>query len=396
MLDLLWFLLPVAAASGWLAARRSLAVGEQTTAASSPAPSRGLNYWLNEGADSTDDLFIQQFQQAEEPLETQLALGRLLRARGEVDRAIRLHQELLARPALVAAERSATLLELGRDYLKAGLLDRAESLLRELVGHAAGQSEALQHLRELYEQERDWSQAIWACEQLELLGNQVQRRVKAQYCCELANQAWQEGREKQALTQAREALRISPDCVRASMLLGEIALGRQQFAQGLREFARVPEQDIEFLPLALPRLRTCYQALGQSAQLIAYLRELKTRTQASSLVIMLADVLRGEGQLTEAESLLRIELERCNGSLRVVRDYLVAQAAELTVAYGAALQPAVDAMDEILRRQAVFQCCQCGFEGRHVFWQCPGCHGWGCVKPIEQFRTGYGCRPANA
>jgi len=167
MLNLLWLLLPVAAASGWWVARHTELVSQARKKSSLTSDYfKGLNYLVNEQPDKAIEVFIRVVEVDSETIETHLALGSLFRRRGEVDRAIRIHQNLIARPSLNREQRTQALLELGQDYMNAGLLDRAESLFLELVELDAHTVRALQLLADIYEQEKDWQACLDIVEQL--------------------------------------------------------------------------------------------------------------------------------------------------------------------------------------------------------------------------------------
>jgi lipopolysaccharide biosynthesis regulator YciM len=159
--ELLLLLLPVAAASGWIAARRSQRQERgKCVNDTSPVYFRGLNHLLNEEPDKAIDAFVEMLEVDSDTVETHLALGNLFRRRGEVERAIRIHQNLIARPALTREQRAQALLELGQDYMRAGLLDRAENLFRELKDTRLHVRQALKNLLVIYEKERDWQACL--------------------------------------------------------------------------------------------------------------------------------------------------------------------------------------------------------------------------------------------
>jgi lipopolysaccharide biosynthesis regulator YciM len=182
MQDLLWLLLPVAVAFGWFAAQRSK--GKPGSCSDSMLGSeyiKGLNYLLNEQQDKAIDVFIRMLEVNSDTVETHLALGNLFRKRGEVDRAIRIHQNLIARTSLSEEQRTDALLELGQDYMKAGLFDRAEALFKELLEHNVHISSALPLLLDIYQQEKDWDNAIAIADQMGFVGEQPARSVIAHF-----------------------------------------------------------------------------------------------------------------------------------------------------------------------------------------------------------------------
>ena len=216
--DFLWLLLPLAAASGWLAGWYGKRRRESVAAADDLRSNyfKGINYLLNEQPDKAIEAFIKVLEVDSETVETHLALGNLYRRRGEVDRAIRIHQNLIARPNLESEQRSEALLELGHDYLSAGLLDRAENLLQELADGGDYRVQALRQLIDIYEQEKDWSKAI-ACGHLleKVTGNHLSP-VIAHYQCELAERLRESGEADAALEMVNKAQAIHDRCHRVT------------------------------------------------------------------------------------------------------------------------------------------------------------------------------------
>ena len=210
IIDLLLLLLPVAAASGWYAAKRSIDANTHKDNDGFTRPYLvGLNYLLNEQPDKAVDVFIKMLEVDSEMVETHLALGTLFRRRGEADRAIRIHQNLIARPNLSKELRLQALLALGEDYLKAGVLDRAERVLLEFTEIASGEIAiiGLRHLLDIYQQEKRWDLAINIANKLLTHGEPYQRNI-AHYYCELALQAKAQSQLEQTQRYLKRALEI--------------------------------------------------------------------------------------------------------------------------------------------------------------------------------------------
>ena len=387
MEPLFWLLLPVAALSGGWIARRTQRRGGRVPGLDgrqSPPPGyfQGLNHLLNERPDKAIDVFIRMVDVDGDTAETHLALGNLFRRRGEVDRAIRIHQNLIARPSLDRQQRLEALLALGLDYLRAGLLDRAESLFKEVVEQEASVDGALVHLLDIYEQEKEWEQAIAVAERLAALGRQDMGRVIAQLRCEQAVKAGTDGQRQLASQLLKQALRADAGCVRASLLQGQWAAEAGHHRQAIKAYHRVRYQDIEFLPETLEPLAECYQALGRSNEFRTYLDSLAHDTDSASLVIMQAEQIRQEQGDRAAMDHLEQQLKR-RASIR-----------EMSVLLRLALNAAEPGEPRqlltmfsalftgLLKEKPVYRCTHCGFGGRHLHWSCPGCRSWGTVKPI--------------
>ncbi len=274
MYELLWLLLPVAALSGWWVGRRGNGARERPFSPSvSEAYFQGLNYLLNEERDKALEVFTRMAEVDSDTAETHLALGSVFRRRGELDRAIRIHQSLIARPSLTRRQRTYALLALGEDYMKAGVLDRAERLFKEAVEQDAHVDQALRHLLTIYEHEGEWTEAIGVAEQLERIGDGNYRVRIGQLRCEQASQARREGHREQARQALRQAVVDDPGCARANMLLGELERDHGRFKAAVKAYEAVGRQDPALLPEVLDGLEAAYCGLGRPGQMETFLRE---------------------------------------------------------------------------------------------------------------------------
>src|SRR5438445_2686034 len=257
-------LLPVAAASGWYLGRRASERSRRVRVSElSSSYFRGLNYLLNEQPDKAIEVFLQLAEFNRDTVETHLALGNLFRRRGEVDRAIRVHQHLIARPNLSEEEKTIALLELGEDYMRAGLLDRAETLFTDLVAMDAQVPSALRHLIGIYQHEKDWNKAIEHARRYEKISGESQGATIAQFYCELAEQARAAKQFDDARKWLDQALHSQPESVRAQIVLGHLELQEGNVKAAVTAFERVATLDVDFVPEILPQLLDCYARLGQ-------------------------------------------------------------------------------------------------------------------------------------
>jgi len=383
MNELLWFLLPVAAASGWIMARRSkLPPPRDRARAINPDYFQGINFLLNEQPDKAIEVFIRMLEVDSDTVETHLALGNLFRRRGEVDRAIRIHQNLIARPTLNKSQRSAALLELGQDYMRAGWLDRAESLFDELLEGGLHTQPALRHLLDIYQQEKEWEKAIAIAKRIGSETNQTMHPIIAQFHCELAEKALKISDDNQASQALKRALSHDKRCVRASLLQGRMALAADNCKAALKAFRQVEEQDIDYLPEILEQMRQCYeQTLGSDAYK-EYLRSIIGRYEGISPVLMLADVLaRTEGESVAVE-FMTVQLRKrpsVRGLGRLIGLNLVGSSGkgkdDLLILR--------DLVEQLLKNKPIYKCGHCGFSGKSLHWQCPTCKEWNTVKPIH-------------
>jgi len=383
LLPLLFLLLPVAAFSGWILGRRR---SERTSGARVSELStnyfRGLNYLLNEQQDKAIEVFLKLAEINRDTVETHLALGNLFRRRGEVDRAIRVHQNLIARPNLSDEEKTVALLELGEDYMRAGLLDRAETLFADLVAMDALAPSALRHLIGIYQHERDWDKAIEHARRLERATGESQATTIAQFHCELAEQARAQGEHAAARAHLADAFAVDADCVRAGMILGHIESAETHLDAAIAAFERVAELDVDYLPEILSPLLDCYARTQQMQRAEEFLLRIVERHRGVSPVLALARLYattRGEDRA----------MEFLNESLRQrpsVRALMALIDMNLHDVQGDSRENFLilrDLTRQLVEGKALYRCNRCGFGAKAHHWQCPSCKTWGSVRPIH-------------
>jgi lipopolysaccharide biosynthesis regulator YciM len=381
--DLLWLLLPLAAASGWWVARLDHNRQARQRLDLPAAYFKGLNFLLNEQPDKAIEIFIKVIEVNSETVETHLALGNLFRRRGEVERAIRIHQNLIARPALDKEQRTLALLELGQDYLKAGLYDRAENLFVELAEVRAHSDQALRQLLHIYQQEKDWEKAVAIARKLARQSGQDMGAIIAQFYCELAEQAYSHQNYFTARDYLRQALASDPRCVRASILLGDVAAAEGEPREAIRFWREIERQDAQFLGEVADRIATSFRKLNDPEGMYSFFQESVAKNGGNALALALAEIIRERDGIEAAEKfvvdwmrrrpnvhgldrLIELNIEEARGSARE----------DLRLLKG---------IIENLREQHLgYACDQCGFRGRSLHWMCPGCNRWNTVRPIQE------------
>lgn len=376
-LELLWLLLPVAAASGWFAARRAPARRGAGDMHIEPEYFKGINYLLNEQPDKAIEVLLQIVQIDSETVEPHFALGNLFRRQGEVDRAIRIHQNLIARPLLTRAQRSRAMFELGRDYYQAGLLDRAENLFRDIADSDPKNLEALRLLGSIYEQENEWEKAIAVTSALE-----GSRAVLANYYCELAAQALAAGDHARVKKMLRRAYFKDRRCVRASLLTAELACAEGRLRAAIKALQRVSKQDPQYLSEVVAPLLRCYDQIGRPEQAIEYLAPALRRQGAFPPVVLFADHLAHHRGRAEARHYVASYLQY-HPSLPGLAHLLEWLARDDSVERGQDLELGGRVMAKLLENIPVYHCINCGFRGKSMRWQCPGCRQWNTVRPYQ-------------
>jgi len=378
-----WWLLgfPLFFGLGWVAARIDI---RQIVSESRALPSsyfKGLNFLLNEQPDKAIEAFIEVVKVDPETIELHFALGSLFRRRGEYDRAIRMHQNLLERPGLGADQKLIALAELGQDYLKAGILDRAEEAFRKLEKSPQAAA-ARRHLLEIYEQEKDWDRAI---EMTKLV--QPDPRDLAQYYCELAAAESAESRPDAARRHLETALEANRKCVRASMLLGDLDKSQGDVDHAMEHWKRVESQNPAYLALVAQRLLDAYRDAGRAEEGLTLLTGYLERYPSLDLLdTVFQHTLEAKGP-EQAYALVRDELKR-NPTLLGLDRLLEAQ----IIAAGSPdkrrdLELVRSLVHGHTRRLARYRCETCGFKARQFHWRCPACGGWETYPPrrTEEF-----------
>ncbi len=383
MTNAAWLLMiPAAAAAGWLLGRRGgeIKSGNQVSRLSNTY-FRGLNYLLNEQQDKAIEIFLQIAEVDKDTIETQFALGHLFRRRGEVDRAIRMHQSLVAKHGLSEDQKTRAVLALGEDYMRAGLLDRAETLLNDLVEMGVFKPQALRHLISITQAERDWYKAIEYAQKYEEVGGESMAKIISHFYCELADQARVKGDAKEARKLIADAYSSDNQSVRAGMLEAQIELSENDDAGAIRAFERVVRHDYEYLPEVLPALLACYSRTGESTRARSFLLEMTEHYAGVSPLLALAELIQKEEGVNAAYAFLAKQLQQ-RPSVRGEAALIDLSLSEDHGDPHEALRTVKNITDLLVVHTPGYRCQRCGFSARAHHWQCPSCKNWGTIKPL--------------
>ncbi|MDR3477617.1 MAG: lipopolysaccharide assembly protein LapB [Gammaproteobacteria bacterium] len=342
----------------------------------------GLNFLLNEEPDKAVDIFIKMLEVDSGTVETHLAVGKLFRRRGEVDRAIRIHQNLIARPQLDKSYREQSLFELGQDYLSAGVLDRAERVFLEVVGLKEYSVPALRALLDIYQQEKAWENAIQTAIKL---GNSTKKNMQpviAHYYCELALLARAKGQNEQANQNVKQALEADAQSVRASLLQARWDMEKGEYKSALRSLKRIKSQDADYLSEAIEALASCYEKMHEQERMVAYLMQVLDEYPKIPVVLILSERIRQwKGDKVAAKFVADyVRRYPSIGGLHLFINLYVSSTEgrardDLLILQGLT--------HKLLADKPEYQCVSCGFSGKTLHWQCPGCKQWSSVKPVH-------------
>ena len=380
---LLAALLIVWAASGWAFGRFGDKDRNAPPARISADYIRGLNLVLSRRTDEALELFLQMAKVDEETLETHFALGHLFRRRGEVDRAIRVHQNLLARPSLTEEQRSQALFALGEDYLGAGLFDRAEKIFVDLSESESLAKQALERLVYIYEREKEWKKAIETHRRVEVLSGEKSSQV-AHYYCELAEQALRDGDPTLARDYLKSTVRSETGALRGTLIRAELAKVEKDYAQALGLYEQVLERDRTFITELFADFYACFKATGRLADFERYVERLITEDKQAANEVAYAAIVAG---LTGSPVLVRciesfVVKDEILGNLVDVEDLQSPDAARREAAF----TRIASALRKLALSSARYRCTNCGYSTQRFIWHCPSCKLWESIRPIQHLR----------
>lgn len=379
-IDLWWLLLfPAFFGLGWLAARVDMrAVLKQ--AREVPAGFyKGLDALVDDKTDVAARSLAEVARAHPQALEVQLSLGKLYRRRGENDRAIRLHQQVLELPDLSNEQKAQVRFELSQDFHKAGLVDRAEEILVKLLPSQTMGRAAREQLLSIYQQDRDWEKAVATARELRSDAHSFQHEV-AQFFCELAQGALYQSDYDKARRYVQEAFAANRKCVRASILLGDIEVADGKPEAAIAAWQAVEKQNYEYLAMVAERLFDAYESQGKAAEGIALLRGYqRTFSQLELTDLLYQKVATYEGEAKALEAVREAVHARPNllGVYRLVE----AQMDELSPEGRMDAEVARALIMKHAQRLTVHRCKRCNFRSRAFFWHCPACGEWESFTP---------------
>jgi len=380
--EIFFLLLPVAAFYGWYMGVRSVHQKKQKKENKlSRDYVKGLNFLLSDQPDKAVDHFIALLEVDNETIETHLALGNLFRQRGEVERSIRIHQNLIARPSLTREQRDLALMQLGKDFYQAGLFDRSEEIFVQLKQSPEYKQVALENLLRIYQQLKDWQEAVNVTEALNKMPKGKGRpRTLAYLYCSLADESDDERVQIKLYT---KALYVFPACIKASLALCEFHQRDNRLEEALQVLQAIPEVDIDFSEIILDKLLLLHRQLGREEQLITYLYRIISLGAGASSVILLSKLIAEFRSVEKAQAFMLQELRRnptMKGFEHLMSYHLSLSESPREAESLSFLQTLVV---EQIKLRPHYRCQKCGYSTNKLFWLCPSCKSWGRIKPIR-------------
>ncbi|MFK8029488.1 MAG: lipopolysaccharide assembly protein LapB [Gammaproteobacteria bacterium] len=380
---LLFVLLVLAAAAGaWTARRFTLKPDKATSKrpAVSPDYFKGVTYLLNEQPDKAIEVFVRMAEVDNETVETHFALGSLFRRRGEVDRAIRIHQNIIARPNLAKKQRDQALFALAEDYQKAGLFDRAEKLFQQLSAVPGQRKAAMRSLVRIYEQQKDWTQAIEVRNKLGVPAPEDDDGGMAHAYCELAQQAINEGDYDAARVHLRKSRTSGSQLVRSAFMRAAVAEEQKDYKASIKLCKWIVEHDESFIIEVLPLLLRCLRASGGDDSTNKVLQSLLNKKPKLREAMAMAALSHNEWMNPVLQRAVR-DFLRSDTFASKLRDAVMSEATEESLT-DQQLGTLAEVLSELIRSRAKYECRACGYAGNMLYWQCPGCKDWDSTRPI--------------
>lgn len=384
MLELLFLLLPVAAGYGWIMGRNSVRQAQRKQSSIlSRHYYKGLNFLLSDQPDKAVDTLIKMINLNSDTVETHIAMGNFFRHRGEIDRAIRVHQNLVSRDEIQPSQRENALKELGKDYTQAGFLERAENAFLQLLNSEKHYLVAQQQLFSIYQTTKEWGRAIELAERMvDCHGDNddVSGRL-AHFYCEQASLELKAGDQGEALSLLQKAVNADEHAVRPWLMLGEIALEQERFEDASSYLLQVAERDISWFSEAVPLLESIAEKTGNWSEFAENL-EAHWQQCATSYLAMV-DVLLAQGEHNKAAEYLLEQLR----NRPTMRGFKTLMGLYIDQIEDKASTESLELLEELVEKQMMqrpkYRCQSCGFSGRKLYWLCPSCKKWGVVKPIK-------------
>lgn len=384
MLGFLFLLIPVAAAYSWIMGRNSLRSAQRKQASiMSNHYYKGLNFLLSDEPDKAVDTFIKMISVNNDTIETHIAMGNFFRHRGELDRAIRVHQNLISRDEINQTQEALALVELGTDYLLAGFLERAEGVFIQLLENEKHFGVAQQKLFSIYQVTKEWNKAVeLASRSLKVTPNDEHLYLLlSHFYCEQALDLINDGKLEDAQITLKKAVMVEGTQIRAWLELGKLAVKQQEYDQAMDYLNEIAKRDLDWLSEAIPLLETSAGKTDNWDKLEKILEPYWQKCASS--YIAKVNILARKGEIEPAVDTLLKQLKE-HPTMRGFKSLLSLYQQLLT---DKRTQNSIDHLHELIDKQIAqrpkYRCHSCGFSGRQLYWLCPSCKKWSVIKPIK-------------
>ncbi|WP_085297287.1 lipopolysaccharide assembly protein LapB [Cognaticolwellia mytili] len=384
MLGLLFLLLPVAMGYGWFMGRNSVKQNDHSaTQELSIKYSTGLNYLLSNQQDKAIDYLLEALKVEDDTVEAHFAMANLFRRRGELDRALKVHEHLVRQKHLPNSAKQQAVFELAKDFLSAGLYDRAEAMFHKLLKSKIYGLKSLTSLMQIYQSTKDWQQGIVLKKAIVKTRDKKLLHSLANFYCELASLALEKDEFIEVIELLEQALSHDQNSSRANWLMAQIYENHQQYNEACQCYKAIYEQDKEFFPDVIEKMFLCYKALDAEAEFFKFIRKVYDETgSTSALIKYLSHVEKAKG-VSHAKTFILTALKRrptIRGFKHFVKMQMTDSESENTSENLEVIRELVSAYLNVKHR---YSCRTCGFNSGTHYWSCPSCHDWEQLKPVR-------------
>ncbi len=383
MIELLFLLLPVAMAYGWFMGRNSIKQKDQTIKQDlSIKYSTGLNYLLSNQKDKAIESLLDALKVEDDSVEAHFAMANLFRKRGELDRALKVHEHLVRHGNLPTKDKQQAVFELGKDFLSAGLYDRAEKMFNKLLKSDDYGLKSLTFLLQIFQSTKDWQQGINHKKQIIKLNDKRLLHTLANFYCEQATRAFEQDKFIEVLELLEQALKLDPNSCRANWLMAKIYENHKQCELACKCYQDIYLQDKEFFPDVIEQMHQCYLELNASDEFFKFIKKVYDETASSSALISYLKHVEEKHGNKKAQEFMLSALKR-RPTIRGFKHFVKMQMSQPEQKVNnTSLDLIRELISEYLKVKHRYSCRSCGFNSSTHYWSCPSCHEWEQLKPF--------------
>lgn len=383
MIELLFLLLPVAMAYGWFMGRNSVKQNQQTEKQDlSIKYSTGLNYLLSNQQDKAIDSLLDALKVEDDSVEAHFAMANLFRKRGELDRALKVHEHLVRLGGLPTKAKQQAVFELGKDFLSAGLYDRAEKMFSKLLKSKTYGLKSISYLLQIFQSTKDWQQGLSHKKQIIKVNDKRQLHTLANFYCELATTAFEQDKFIDVIELLEEALALDPNSCRANWLMAKIYENHEQCEQAAQCYQEIYEQDKEFFPDVIAQMQACYSRLDDLESFYKFIKKVYDETASSSALITYLNYIQEKHGHKKAKEFILTALKR-RPTIRGFQHFIKMQMSQSDNVDNTSLDLIKELISEYISIKHRYSCRTCGFNSSTHYWSCPSCHEWEQLKPVR-------------
>jgi lipopolysaccharide biosynthesis regulator YciM len=384
MIELLFLLLPVAMAYGWFMGRNSIKQKDQTIKHDlSIKYSTGLNYLLSNQKDKAIDSLLEALKVEDDSVEAHFAMANLFRKRGELDRALKVHEHLVRHGNLPTKDKQQAVFELGKDFLSAGLYDRAEKMFSKLLKSPDYGLKSLTYLLQIFQSTKDWQQGISHKKLIVKLNDKRLLHTLANFYCEQATSAFEQDKFIEVLELLEQALKLDPNSCRANWLMAKIYENHKQCELACKCYQDIYQQDQEFFPDVIDQMYQCYLDIDASDEFFTFIKKVYDETASSSALISYLSHVETKHGKKKAKEFMLSALKR-RPTIRGFKHFVKMQMSQTEeMDNNTSLDLIKELISEYLKVKHRYRCRNCGFNSSTHYWSCPSCHEWEQLKPVR-------------